>query len=166
MTKVPSILIFRSVFGNLKYCEVYVRILPSEIKKMMRKLPLILVAGLVAACSPPPATMQIKRSPSSEPLVLIGTYSGGIQPKAMLEVTDGRLSCVGEDAAARTTLGFSVNRTSANIKITCNDGRTGLVQLQTTTNGIDFSQGVGVGSLSDGSRVRVIVGEIGGMLDW
>ncbi|MFZ9133580.1 MAG: hypothetical protein ACO21B_10250, partial [Gemmobacter sp.] len=77
-----------------------------------------------------------------------------------------RLSCVGEDADARTTLGFSVNRTSANIKITCNDGRTGLVQLQTTTNGIDFSQGVGVGSLSDGSRVRVIVGEIGGMLDW
>ena len=132
----------------------------------MKLLNATIAALALTACSAPPATMQIKRTPDSEPVTLIGTYSGGVETQARLEVSNGELVCVGSDPNAKTTMGWSVNRTAAIIAITCNDGRTGSVTLQTTTNGVDFSQGIGIGKLSDGSSIKVVVGEIGGILEW
>ena len=78
-----------------------------------------------------------------------------------LSVTDGLISCLGSDE--NTKIGPLLRPT---INLICDDGRTGdiTVNLKRTFEGP--LTGVGVGRLSDGSKVRLVVGELAGSLDW
>ena len=119
------------------------------------------------------ATMQIKNNQTEE--LLIGTFDGSIalihgSPKeGSISVTDGRLSCEGISTTGEFSTDMSKNRVRHTFRISCNDGRSGVVVASITARPEGYGarvNGTGIGSLSDGSKVRVVFGEMTGALSW
>ena len=63
-------------------------------------------------------------------------------------------------------MGWAVIRFQPNLNLTCNDGRTGTVSVNLSGTSRENMSGVGVGKLSDGSKIRMVVGDAVGTLSW
>ena len=133
-------------------------------------------AGLIAGCSNGyDAAINIKNGDKVE--YLMGSFDGALSvvhgntKKASLEVTDGEIICEGISTTGRYATNGVRNKIRHQFKITCDDGRTGMVAVTVNARadggfGGVTANGVGVGKLSDGSKVRVVIGEMSGNLAW
>ena len=142
----------------------------------MRKAVAVGIIGfsILAGCSAGyDAAMQIKNNQTEE--LLMGTFDGSIAlihgstKEASISVTDGRLSCEGISMTGKFSTDMSKNKVRHTFKVSCNDGRTGVVVASITARPDGYGarvNGTGIGSLSDGSKVRVVFGEMTGALSW
>ena len=126
----------------------------------------------LGGCATAPMLAMKVESPSAPPKVLIGEFKGSValvqgDPKrAEIQATDGTLTCDGKSENGHFSTDMRKNRITHNFALVCSNGMTGTLRLNITAtpSAID---GVGVGSLSDGSRVKVIVGDhLKGELTW
>lgn len=136
----------------------------------------IVCSFMVSACATGgyDASLRIQNDDDSAN-VLIGTFNGSIalihgNPKnATLEVSDGSLTCFGLSDSGEFNTDMSRNRVRHTFKIDCDDGRTGnlVATINARPQGYGASlNGVGVGTLNDGSELRAIFGEMSGTLAW
>ena len=133
-------------------------------------------AGLVAGCGGGyDAAINIKQGDRID--TLMGTFDGALSvvhgdtKVASLEVTDGETTCTGTSTNGKYSTNGVRNKIRHNFKINCNDGRTGVVSVTINARpdgglGGLRANGVGVGNLSDGSKLRVVIGEMIGNLAW
>ena len=128
--------------------------------------------GFLAACSSPSAGLKIEppKNNNSDASILLGTLDlprVGIGIWAgNLSVTDGALSCEGSDPSSKVDVGWAVGRIRHDLELICDDGRTGSVHVTLSGSSQENMVGVGVGKLSDGSKLRLIVGDSVGTLNW
>lgn len=127
--------------------------------------------GLLAGCNMthlegPPAAMSIKGSEG----VMIGQYNfpsvrpgtlGRVDVTAELNVSNGELTCSGAASYPEKSV------TQVIMPINCSDGAEGTARLVLNLDAwrVNIS-GVGIGTLSNGKKFKIIVGPIRGELDW
>lgn len=132
----------------------------------MNKAPIavLLGLGLLAGCVPTTQVGMKLENYDNPPTTLIGNF---VDDKTQrLSVSDGDLTCSGI-AAPRSRMWKSQTLSFPNI--ICSDGRTGLINLNVTLEmdrGITKISGVGVGKLSDGTKVKVMMGDMTVMMSW
>ena len=80
------------------------------------------------------------------------------------EVTDGELTCSGKTTPAKPTL-FNVNFNTV-MSVDCDNGSNGKVSANLRLSGDGLWDGVGVGRLNDGTKIRIVVGQMSGDLTW
>ena len=113
----------------------------------------------------PDVAMKIEKSTTGYDL-LIGEFDGslalihGDPTNANIHVTDGRLTCDGISTTGKFSTDMRTNKISHLFNFTCNDGRTGKAPLKISMKADLNAHGIGVGTMSDGSRMEVIVGQI------
>ena len=138
-----------------------------------------LVFGLVAVgilsgcCNGYDAAMNIKKD--GEVQTLIGSFEGslavlqGSTKTATIDVTNGEVNCTGYSDKGKFSTNMTKNKVRHTFIINCDDGRTGAAQVTVNARSEGFglsANGVGIGSLSDGSKVRLVIGEMSGSLAW
>ena len=80
---------------------------------------------------------------------------------AQLHVSDGSYECTGIANYEENT------SKSIQLPITCTDGRTGNIILNFSKSLMRADQrGIGVGTLNDGTKVRLILGNLTGSIAW
>lgn len=83
------------------------------------------------------------------------------------EVTDGQTTCSGKTPEVKLQLTSALNnKVNTTMSVDCNDGRSGTLAANMTFGRSGTWSGVGVGKLDDGTKVRVVVGDMIGNLDW
>ena len=119
-------------------------------------------------------TMRVQDG-SGAGTVLIGTFNGSIalihgSPKdATISLSDGLTTCLGQSTSGQFSTDMQKNQVRHAFRITCNDGRSGNLVANITARPQGFGtdlNGVGVGSLNDGSQLRAVFGEVTGSLVW
>ena len=129
----------------------------------------IVVFGLLGGCTEDPAiTMQMKDKAGT---ILLGqltmkdvNYINTVYFE--LDVSDGEINCTGKSPTIRLSLTSGMkNKGQMLIPFDCDDGRRGKVSTNLTFSGGSW-RGLGIGKLSDGTKVRVVVGDMIGNLDW
>lgn len=126
----------------------------------------------LGGCATTPMLAMKVEPPSAPPKVLLGQFKGSValvhgDPKsAEIEATDGSLTCNGKSENGQFSTDMRKNRITHNFALTCSNGLTGKLLLDITASPSSID-GVGVGTLSDGSRIKVIVGDhLKGELTW
>ena len=143
----------------------------SNIK--MEKITLLVCALILSACGmvPPDVAMKIEKS-SSDFEILIGEFDGslalihGDPTNAKIHVTNGELNCDGTSTVGKFTTDMRTNKVSHLFHIICNDGRTGQLPLTIKMKSDLNAHGIGVGKMSDGSKVKVLVGDMAATISW
>ena len=128
---------------------------------------------LVAGCTTPGLVMKIE-APSAQPKLLLGQFTGSVallqgNPKnAEIHATDGSLTCSGQSDNGQFSTDMITNRIAHIFSITCSNGTTGqlFLNMSATFKWVASVNGVGIGTLSDGSKIKVIVGDMSGQLLW
>jgi len=104
---------------------------------------------LLTGCVRTPVLMEL---PNNEEQSLYGEAVAGPVGNGSFEVSSLQgLSCEG------TYNSLSQSR-SLRVEFTCNDGRTG--QAIITRSGRNLRNGSGTGELSDGQKVRILIGDV------
>jgi hypothetical protein len=114
----------------------------------------------------PPAAMEIKDTDYT----MIGNYNypsvrtgsfGNMDVTANLSVTDGELSCEGyADYNENTTRQIEM-------PINCSDGSTGNAIIVLNPSSVrNMISGVGKGTLSNGKKFRIVIGQLSGSIGW
>ena len=80
------------------------------------------------------------------------------------EVTDGEVTCLGKTTPARSTL-LNVNFSTV-MSVDCDNGSSGKVSANLRLSEDGLWDGVGVGRLNDGTKIRIVVGQMSGDLTW
>ena len=132
----------------------------------------------MTACGmvPPDVAMKIEKT-SSDYETLIGEFDGslalihGSPANAKIHVTNGELNCHGTSTTGKFTTDMRTNKVSHRFHFICNDGRTGQlpITIRATFRGSDLSiHGIGIGKMSDGSKIKVLVGNVAAAvtIDW
>jgi hypothetical protein len=140
----------------------------------MTKIPLtVILCTAITGCAfnfenleGPPAALRIE---DASPKVLLGDYKyllvtvkeNSIIAEAELNVSSGILSCM-----SKVNYNEKSDKSIA-MPLKCSDGRTGtlIVTFSRTTWRAD-QRALGVGNLSDGSKLRLILGNMTGTLNW
>ena len=133
-----------------------------------------LLSLLLLGCQYPSNTigLQIEKS-KSDFSTLIGSVDAlnnkypTVLDTLKFNATDGEITCSGSSSNGLV----KGNTASHNFPITCSDGRNGTLRLEMTLKQgqsifLLDSTGIGVGTLSDGSKVKVLVGELNGTIGW
>jgi hypothetical protein len=126
--------------------------------------------GLLGCSLTPSLAMRIE-TPAKDTKILLGRFVGSIalihgSPKnAEIQASDGVLDCTGRSNTGQFSTDMRINRISHNFPITCSNGTTGQLILNINASPASIS-GIGVGTLSDGSKIRVVVGDLSGTLAW
>jgi len=129
----------------------------------------ILGLSLLGGCTEDPAiTMQMKDKAET---ILIGqltmkdvNYINTVYFE--LDVSDGEINCTGKSPTISLSLTSGMkNKGQTLIPFECSDGRSGNVSTNLTFAGGSW-RGLGIGKLTDGTKVRVVVGDMIGNLDW
>mgnify|MGYP001565839679 CR=1 FL=1 len=138
----------------------------------MKRFLVALLSLTAASCATnPDVAMKIEKSPS-EFKILIGEFDGSLalihgSPKnAEIQATDGSFTCIGKSTTGEFSTDFRKNKVRHLFNFTCDDGSTGQVILIITMWGNGQAQGVGTGVLSNGSKIKVVVGDMSGTLSW
>lgn len=117
----------------------------------MRSKIVLLLSAAVAVLSGCVRTPVLMELPGNEEESLYGEAVGGPVGNGSFEVSSLQgLSCKG------TYNSLSQSR-SLKVEFTCTDGRTG--QAIVTRSGANLTNGSGTGQLSDGQKVRILIGE-------
>ena len=130
---------------------------------------------LLTACSAGyDAAMKID-NPKTSPIVMIGSFEGSValingDPKnAKISVSNGNIECIGVSNSGKFSTNFSKNVIKHQFEVSCNDGRYGNAVATITARPEGYGvgiNGVGVGTLNDGSEIRLVFGEMSGSLGW
>ncbi len=105
--------------------------------------------AVLGGCVRTPVLMEL---PGNEEESLYGEAVGGPVGNGSFEASSLQgLSCEG------TYNSLSQSR-SLRVEFTCNDGRTG--QAIITRSGTNLKNGSGTGELSDGQKVRILIGDV------
>ncbi len=88
------------------------------------------------------------------------------QKNATIHATNGKFKCIGKSTTGKFSTDFIKNKVKHLFNFTCNDGATGQMILIITRWGIGQVKGVGIGELSNGSKIKIIVGDMSGALNW
>lgn len=151
-------------------------------------------AGLLAGCGPDVsgsgyrilganAPSIIKITNRGEDTLLLGTvetstYGGDSDPNAdyihkieqVIQATDGSLTCTTGGNVTGNNLLVLPKLTSYQAKINCSDGRSGVVSVTNNqkrmANGQNPVEGIAIGSLNDGSKIRIIFGDNAASMSW
>lgn len=120
------------------------------------------------------ASMKLEQSPDDFKVLI-----GAIEPKGKtwawtdinLKVTDGEISCSG--SSTTEDWGFSGSMTKSKFRHTvpleCSDGEKGKLVLNLNWDGLNKGNqvtGQGIGKLTDGTKVKVILGNTTATLNW
>jgi len=144
----------------------------------IRTIPILLFSLIVvvAGCATNHATnhdvaIKIEKSPNDFK-ILKGEFDGSLalihgNPKnATIHVTDGSYSCEGTSNTGTFSTDFIKNKVTHLFNFVCDGGATGQVILKITMYGNGNTHGAGIGTLSDGSKIKVFVGDMAGTLGW
>jgi hypothetical protein len=137
---------------------------------MIKNVLLGCLAVVLAGCDAPKPMMTVKFKDKSQTILigeLIEHKENFMKNTVSFDytVSDGNLTCVGKSPI--TTLNVTGNlviSTQTPMEMTCDDGRTGNLSAKLTLN-VGYT-GLAVGTLSDGTKVRVVFGDMQGSLDW
>jgi len=130
---------------------------------------LFAAAGLLSACGPSfDVGMKIDRvsAPSS---TLIGSITEhpdntGFGLKGIVfEASDGIISCRGETLNGEWHLSGLRDKYRYRFPISCSDGSKGDMDLRLSLGPVN---GIGVGQMTDGSKLKVLVGDLSGTIGW
>lgn len=115
--------------------------------------------------------MKLEKTPNDFK-IMIGEFDGSLalihgDPKnAEIHATDGEFSCMGKSNSGKFKTDLRKNIVTHLFKITCDNGATGQMILKITMQGDFYVYGVGIGNMSDDSKLKIIVGDISGVLAW
>jgi len=119
----------------------------------------------------PDVAMKIEKS-SSKFDVLIGEFDGSLalihgNPKnAKIHVSDGELNCDGTSTTGRFSTDMRTNKVTHLFKFICDDGRTGKLPITVKVRSDSNAHGIGVGRMSDGSKIKVLIGDMSATIGW
>ena len=139
----------------------------------MQKYTLIFgLAFFVNACAMnPDVAMKLEKSPKDY-RIMMGEFDGSLalihgSPKnATISATDGEFSCTGKSNTGKFKTDFRKNVITHLFNITCDNGTKGQIILKITMRGDGKAYGAGVGKMSDGSKLKIVVGDMSGTLNW
>lgn len=133
---------------------------------------LLLIASLLlAGCTTSPGLAMKIEAPPSQSRVLLGNFTGSValiqgSPKnAEIQASDGALTCIGKSNNGQFSTDMRMNRITHTFALTCSNGTSGQIILNINASAGNVN-GIGVGTLSDGSKIKVIVGDLTGTLNW
>ena len=130
----------------------------------------ILLGSLFGCTTSPSLAMRIEDS-TAQTKILIGQFIGSVallqgSPKtAEITATDGALSCTGKSNTGQFSTDMRMNRITHLFNLSCTNGVTGQLVLNINASSYTIN-GIGAGTLSDGSKIKVIVGDLAGTLNW
>ena len=114
--------------------------------------------GLLAGCATPDLGMKLEKD--GKETILLGSVVDAMNAKkANFSATDGSLTCDGLSTSGNTKTLLTKYKMTMVFKVACSNGTTGTVAFQGTHDGVDNYIGAGTGSLSDGTKVKVVVGD-------
>ena len=137
----------------------------------MKFIILILSVVLTGCAMNPDVAMKLERSPSDFK-ILMGEFDGSLalihgSPKnATIRATDGEITCDGKSNTGKFKTDMRKNVVTHLFNLSCNNGATGQMILKITMWGNGSAQGAGVGQMSDGSKLKIVVGDMSGTLSW
>ncbi len=127
---------------------------------------------LCSACAVnPDVAMKLEKSPQDYKL-LMGEFNGSLalvhgSPKnATIQATDGTLQCSGTSTTGDFKTDMRKNIVTHLFNMKCTNGTSGQLILKITLRGDGNASGAGVGNMSDGSKLKVVVGDMSGQLSW
>lgn len=136
------------------------------------KIIIFALAALLSACAMnPDVAMKLETSPTDFKL-LMGEFDGSLalihgSPKnATIYASDGEFGCEGKSNTGKFKTDMRKNVVTHLFNLTCDNGATGQMILKITMRGNGSDYGAGVGNMSDGSKLKVVVGEMSGTLGW
>ena len=122
--------------------------------------------GLLAGCMTNGLQMNIINNSDDKPEFLMGEIT---QVKALKSITfvaeNFTVSCEGVSPDGNVQLGLTHDIYTHQFPISCSDGRDGTVRLRIRVGGGSI-RGTGIGQMSDGSDVRISIGETSGGIVW
>jgi hypothetical protein len=134
---------------------------------------LVILSAAITGCTfniknleGPPAALRIEGATTK---VLLGDYKyllvtvkeNSVIAEAELNVSDGTLSCMGKVNYNEKT------EKSISMPLKCTDGRTGSLIVTFSRATWRADQGaLGVGNLNDGAKLRLILGNMTGTINW
>ena len=133
--------------------------------------PLLITLALGTGCSTSPSLAMKIEAPSTQPRVLLGQFTGSVAllqgntKNAEVSATDGTLTCSGQSTTGQFSTDMRMNRIAHNFTLTCSNGTTGQMILNINAS-VSTINGIGVGTLSDGSKIKVVVGDLSGTFNW
>jgi len=118
---------------------------------------------LLSGCSVNTTIAMKLQQPTKPDTTLVGNLliNGGYSKTIQFKVTDGYLQCNGVSETFKAVRDENTINIS-NIK--CSDGRTGSISL--TPSYGNPPRGLGTGRLDDGTKLKVLVGDLAGTIDW
>ena len=127
-----------------------------------RLLTLLVAVGVLSACTEDPG-ITMKFNDNDETLMMGKLTMNDVNFVNKVyfdyEVTDGETVCSGKTPTVKLQLTSALeNKVNTTMSVECNDGRNGKLAANMTFS--NKWSGVGVGKLSDGTKVRVIVGDV------
>lgn len=138
----------------------------------MKRIFITCLLLMLSACAVnPDIAMKLERSPSDF-RIMMGEFDGSLalihgSPKnATIHATDGEFSCIGKSNSGKFKTDMRKNIVTHLFHLTCDNGATGQIILKITMRGDGNAYGAGVGSMSDGSKLKVVVGDMSGTLAW
>ena len=131
-----------------------------------------LITVISAGCATnPDLAMKLEKSPQ-EFRVMMGEFDGslalihGSPTNATIHATDGEVSCTGKSNSGKFKTDMRKNIVTHLFHMDCSTGATGQLILKITMRGNGNAYGAGVGNMSDGSKLKVVVGDMSGTLGW
>lgn len=138
----------------------------------MKKQLLLCITLLSSGCAVnPDVVMKLERSPQDF-RIMMGEFDGslalihGSPQNATIHATDGEVSCTGKSNSGQFKTDLRKNIVTHLFHIECSTGATGQLILKITMRGDGNSYGAGTGNMSDGSKLKIVVGDISGTLSW
>ena len=117
------------------------------------------------------APMKIEKSKSDFD-ILIGEFDGslalihGDPTNASIHVGNGELTCDGKSTVGAFSTDMRTNKVKHMFHFTCSDGRSGQLPIVVKVGGDLNAHGIGVGTMTDGSKIKVIVGTMSASIAW
>ena len=127
---------------------------------MERLFSAVCVFTLLIGCNSTQAGMKLE-GPNKEETTLVGIFD---VDKRTITASDGDITCSGE--AAEIGFEWVPSPVLTYPDLTCSDGRSGTMSLNMSWGARNRSSGIGIGKLSDGTKVKVIIGNLAASLSW
>ena len=118
----------------------------------------IAYAITLSGCAAP--TLGMKLQKSGNETILVGSVNNLLHPqKINFSATNGEMICDGTSRTAKAKSLLGKSKMTVLFDLTCNNGTTGSLAFQGTYDGGDKYYGSGSGTLDDGTKVKVVVGD-------
>ena len=132
-------------------------------KIMLKKFIIVCCLSILSGCGGAMVGMQLEDN-NRRSTTLIGDWDRQGVSNFALNVSDGELTCSGLSEKVPFILD-ELNWSLAYPDLRCSDGRKGTLKLNLRGN-LLTARGIGIGRLNDGTKIKVILGDLSGPLDF